>query len=89
MQVPQLLFSLTNGNPRLLSGGDTQGKCSLSTSSPTREPLIGIRIPYARDANILLHAVALGLLPLVAHHLDEAERSQVESGFVTSGKSTI
>lgn len=42
----------------------------------------GIRIRSARDANILFHAVALGLLPLVTRRLDEAERLQVRSGCV-------
>lgn len=42
----------------------------------------GIRIRSARDANILFHAVALGLLPLITRRLDEAERLQVRSGCV-------
>ncbi|KAF9793214.1 Gti1/Pac2 family-domain-containing protein [Thelephora terrestris] len=43
---------------------------------------IGIRIRSARDANILFHAVALNLLPLITRRLDEAERLQVKSGCV-------
>jgi len=42
----------------------------------------GIRIRSARDANILFHAVALSLLPLITRRLDEAERLQVRSGCV-------
>lgn len=42
----------------------------------------GIRIRSARDANILFHAVALNLLPLITRRLDEAERLQVRSGCV-------
>lgn len=42
----------------------------------------GIRIRSARDANILFHAVALNLLPLITRRLDEAERLQVKSGCV-------
>ena len=42
----------------------------------------GIRIRSARDANILFHAVALDLLPLITRRLDEAERLQVRSGCV-------
>ena len=42
----------------------------------------GIRIRSARDANILFHAVTLGLLPLITRRLDEAERLQVQSGCV-------
>jgi hypothetical protein len=81
MEVPHLLSSLTNGDP-LCSHGATPRVRDLSTSSPTREPLIGIRIRSSRDANILLHPVALGLLPPVTRRLDEAERLQVKSGWV-------
>jgi hypothetical protein len=42
----------------------------------------GIRIRSARDANMLFHAVALSLLPLIVRRLDEAERLQVHSGCV-------
>jgi len=42
----------------------------------------GIRIRSARDANILFHAVASNMLPLITRRLDEAERLQVRSGCV-------
>lgn len=51
----------------------------LFMQSPT---CTGIRIRSARDANILFHAVALNLLPLITRRLDEAERLQVRSGCV-------
>ena len=47
-----------------------------------RPTCTGIRIRSARDANILFHAVALNLLPLITRRLDEAERLQVRSGCV-------
>ena len=44
--------------------------------------ITGIRIRSARDANILFHAVARNMLPLITRRLDEAERLEVRSGCV-------
>lgn len=51
----------------------------VAMQSPT---CTGIRIRSARDANVLFHAVALNMLPLIVRRLDETERLQVHSGCV-------
>ncbi|KAI0320464.1 Gti1/Pac2 family-domain-containing protein [Amylostereum chailletii] len=42
----------------------------------------GIRIRTARDAEVVFHAVALGLLPMVTRRLDSEERMSLSTGCV-------
>lgn len=50
---------------------------------PTQRPTAtNIRVRSTRDANILFHAVNLGILPIVARRLDAADRAALRPGCV-------
>ena len=42
----------------------------------------GLRVRTARDAEIIFHAVALGILPMVTRRLDSEERMSLTTGCV-------
>ncbi|KAH8118926.1 Gti1/Pac2 family-domain-containing protein [Phellopilus nigrolimitatus] len=50
---------------------------------PSQRPTItGVRVRSTRDANVLFHAVACGILPMVTRRLDAADRAALRSGCV-------
>lgn len=50
---------------------------------PRQSPTItSLRIRSVRDAEIILHAVALGLLPMVVHRLADEERLALRPGCI-------
>ena len=50
--------------------------------SPQRPTCTCLRIRSARDAELVLHAVALGRLPMITHRLDDEERMALTSGCI-------
>ena len=51
----------------------------MARQTPT---ITGMRIRSVRDAEIILHAVALGLLPMVMHRLCDEERLALRPGCI-------
>ena len=50
---------------------------------PSQRPTCtGIRVRSTQDANVLFHAVTLGMLPMVQRRLDAADRAALRSGCV-------
>lgn len=48
---------------------------------PTQNPTCtGIRVRSTLDANVLFHAVATGILPMVDRRLDAADRAALRPG---------
>ena len=50
---------------------------------PSQDPTcVGMRVRSTRDANVIFHAVALSILPMVVRRLDAADRAALRPGCV-------
>ena len=50
---------------------------------PSQRPTAqGVRVRSTRDANVLFHAVTVGILPMVNRRLDAADRAALRAGNV-------
>ncbi|KAI0718549.1 Gti1/Pac2 family-domain-containing protein [Cerioporus squamosus] len=67
---------------RAVSLSTASHPASFSTTPWQTPTITNMRIRSVRDAEIILHAVAIGLLPMVVHRLTDEERSAVRPGCV-------
>jgi hypothetical protein len=70
---------LSQSSPSSISFPLPQLRAIIMVQPPTCS---GLRVRTARDAEIVFHAVALGILPMVTRRLDSEERMALCSGCV-------